>query len=83
MSIDTTKAEVAKQAHSYGATVLNDVQGLQELQMAEVSSLFDITIVMHSRSIPKHMQNSTNTTYTNLIDDIKNETQIGLRRGTK
>ncbi len=80
LSIDTTKAEVAKQAHSYGATVLNDVQGLQDLQMAEMSSLFDITIVMHSRSTPKHMQNSTNTTYANLIDDIKSETKIGLRR---
>ena len=80
LSIDTTKPEVARQAHKYGATVLNDVQGLQNPIMGEVSALFDITIVMHSRATPKDMQLKTHTTYTNLVEDIIQEVTPGIRR---
>ena len=80
LSIDTTKPEVARQANKYGATVLNDVQGLQNPIMGEVSALFDITIVMHSRSTPKDMQLRTHTTYTNLVEEIIQEVTLGIQR---
>ena len=80
LSIDTTKPEVARQAHKYGATVLNDVQGLQNPMMGEVSALFDITIVMHSRATPKDMQSNIHTTYDDLVKDIIQEVTLGIRR---
>ena len=49
--------------------------------MGEVLSvLFDITIVMHSRSTPKEMQLKTHTTYDNLVEDIIQEVTLGIRR---
>jgi dihydropteroate synthase len=80
LSIDTTKPKVAILAHQYGATVLNDVQGLRNPVMGEVSALFDITIVMHSRATPKNMQQEAHTTYENIVEDVIKEISIGIKR---
>lgn len=68
VSIDTTKPKVARYARKAGATVLNDVQGLQNPEMMVASSLFPQTIIMHSRGTPKTMR--TLTEYDDLVSDI-------------
>ena len=78
ISIDTTKAQVAQQASSAGATILNDVRGLQDDDMAEVSSLFSKTIVMHSRGRPQTMNQLCN--YEHLIEEITEELIKGANR---
>ena len=62
ISIDTYKAEVARQALAAGATVVNDVWGLRrDPAMAEVARAADGVILMH---------NQVGTQYQNLASDI-------------
>ena len=68
ISIDTTKPYVAQQALLAGATILNDVQGLQNPAMMEISADFDEVVIMHSRGTPKTM--SVQTEYDDLGKDI-------------
>lgn len=51
LSIDTSKAAVAERALTAGASILNDVWGLQrDPDIASVAAAFDVeTIVMHNR----------------------------------
>lgn len=51
ISVDTTKAEVAEQALQAGATVVNDVSGLEAdpRMMEVVACLADGVVIMHSR----------------------------------
>ena len=62
VSIDTTKPEVARAARLAGASILNDVRGLQDKSMQEVSALFPSCVIMHSRGTPQTMQQQTNYT---------------------
>ena len=59
VSIDTTKPFVATQALLAGARILNDVQGLQNPAMMELSSDFEEVVIMHSRGTPKTMSSKT------------------------
>ena len=59
ISVDTSKPAVARQAAAAGATILNDVRGLREPGMREVSALFAHTIIMHSRGTPQTMRGLT------------------------
>ena len=68
VSIDTTKPNVAQYALEAGATILNDVQGLQNPKMMEISAAFSQTIIMHSRGTPQTMK--TLTKYDDLLDDV-------------
>jgi len=68
VSIDTTKPTVARRAADAGATILNDVRGLSDPGMAEVSALFEATIVMHSRGTPRTMRSLTD--YGDLITEV-------------
>ncbi|MCG6893209.1 MAG: dihydropteroate synthase [Desulfobacteraceae bacterium] len=58
ISIDTTKASVAKRALEAGASMINDVGALRmDPAMAEVASAFQVPlIVMHMLGTPKTMQ---------------------------
>jgi dihydropteroate synthase len=56
ISIDTTKPLVAKKALLAGATILNDVQGLQNPELMELSANFAEVVIMHSRGTPKTMR---------------------------
>lgn len=69
ISIDTTKALVAKYARQAGASILNDVRGFQDMAMQEVSALYPISILMHSRGTPQTMQ--LQTQYDNVVEDIQ------------
>lgn len=58
ISIDTRKAAVAKAASEAGATIINDVSGLQfDPAMAEVASSSGARLIlMHSQGMPETMQ---------------------------
>lgn len=69
-SIDTTKYRVAKEALELGATVVNDVSGMQkEPRLAEVCAEHDAAyILMHSQGDPKTMQKDPS--YDDAVEDI-------------
>jgi dihydropteroate synthase len=58
LSIDTSKAEVARQALKLGASIINDVTALRgDLAMAEVIADAQAGVVlMHMQGVPKTMQ---------------------------
>ncbi|TWI53202.1 dihydropteroate synthase [Halalkalibacter nanhaiisediminis] len=63
ISIDTYKAEVAKQAIEAGATIINDVWGAKwDKEMAGVASAYQVPIIL--------MHNRKEAVYTNLIQDM-------------
>lgn len=70
ISIDTTKAEVAKQALEAGAALVNDISALRtDPKMVQVISNYQVPIVlMHMQGTPQTMQQ--NPTYTHLIEEI-------------
>ncbi|MBU0484376.1 MAG: dihydropteroate synthase [Proteobacteria bacterium] len=71
ISIDTTKAEVARQAIKAGATIVNDISALRfDPAMVEVVRENKVpVIIMHMQGTPGDMQNSP--TYDDVIMDIK------------
>lgn len=55
VSIDTSKAEVAEQALAEGASIVNDVSGLQDPEMvARVADADASLILVHNGPIPDH-----------------------------
>ncbi|MHC2836604.1 dihydropteroate synthase [Bacillus sp. F9_6S_D1_P_5] len=63
ISIDTYKAEVAKQAIEAGAHIINDVWGAKgEPKIAEVAAHYDVPIIL--------MHNRDNMNYRNLMADM-------------
>lgn len=71
VSIDTRNAQVAKECIALGASIINDVSGLDfDKNMAEViakNSNVKI-IIQHSLGLPQNMQDAPQ--YDNLMDDI-------------
>lgn len=66
ISIDTYKAEVARQAIEAGASIINDVWGAKkDRQMALVASEHQVPIIL--------MHNREDRNYTNLIEDMKKD----------
>ena len=70
ISIDTTKAAVAREALSAGADIVNDVSGLTaDPEMAAVCSASECGIVvMHMQGTPADMQDAP--TYTDVVAEI-------------
>ena len=63
ISIDTYKAEVAKQAIEAGAHIINDIWGAKaEPRIAEVAAYYDVPIIL--------MHNRDNMNYRNLMADM-------------
>ncbi len=80
VSIDTSKALVAKEAVKAGASMINDVWGFKkDPEIAYVAAETGVACCL--------MHNRDNTNYNNLIDDIKNELlesiKIALDAGVK
>lgn len=80
LSIDTYKAEVARQAIEAGAHIINDVWGFKEdPNMAGVAAALDCPVIL--------MHNRKNQNYTNLIEDMKSDllesVNIALGAGVK
>jgi dihydropteroate synthase len=69
VSIDTRKAEVARQALDAGADILNDVTGLEDPEMRFVAAEYDAPIVvMHSIDAPVDPDNDPH--YDDVVDDV-------------
>jgi dihydropteroate synthase len=70
ISIDSSKAEVAKRALDAGADIINDISALRaDDQMARVAAKAGCPIIlMHMKGIPADMQR--NPVYGSLIDEI-------------
>lgn len=80
VSIDTYKAETARQAVEAGADIINDIWGAKkEPEIVDVAAKYDVPIVL--------MHNRTNATYDSLLDDMKRDLEesinIALRAGVK
>lgn len=81
LSIDTYKAEVARQALAAGATIVNDVWGFKmDPGMASVARAADFSILMHNRSRPKDAAQEARlggryvgVAYNDLLGDISRE----------
>ena len=71
LSIDTTKAEVARRALAAGAEMVNDVSALRfDSEMGGVVAESNAPVIlMHMRGTPQTMQH--NIHYQSLIDDIR------------
>ncbi|MBU7320906.1 dihydropteroate synthase [Paenibacillus oleatilyticus] len=73
ISIDTYKAETARQAMAAGTSLLNDIWGLQkEPDMARVAVEYGCPIVL--------MHNRTEAVYANFIQDVIEDLQETVRR---
>ncbi|HSE83554.1 MAG TPA: dihydropteroate synthase [Thermodesulfobacteriota bacterium] len=72
LSIDTTKARVAEKALEEGASIINDISGLQfEPHLAEIAVKYRAgLILMHTPSRPFDMQEKTS--YNNVVSDVIN-----------
>lgn len=80
ISIDTYKAEVAKQAIEAGATIINDVWGAKaDPNMAKIAADYDVPIIL--------MHNRDNQNYDQLIPDmiadLMESVTIAKRAGVK
>lgn len=70
ISIDTMKAEVARQAVAAGADIINDVSGLRDPLMLEVAARSGVAlIVMHMKGEPQTMQ--TNPVYEDVVREVR------------
>ena len=70
ISVDTYKADVARQAIAAGAQIVNDISGLRaNPHMAPlVAETSAAVVVMHIKGTPRHMQDRPH--YADLMDDV-------------
>lgn len=70
VSVDTSKALVARRALEAGARVLNDVTALSDPEMANVCASSDCTIcLMHMQGEPRTMQ--ANPEYDDVVSEVR------------
>lgn len=71
ISIDTTKAQVARQALEAGAVMVNDIGALRtDPAMADIVADADVPVVlMHMKGTPKTMQ--IDPQYEDVVDEVK------------
>lgn len=87
ISIDTRSSLVAEFAVEHGASIINDVSGLEyDPRIAEIAAANDVTVIIqHSKGTPENMQD--NPEYTDVIDDIYfsllNKIELAEYRGVK
>lgn len=83
ISIDTTKADVARQALEAGASIINDIGALRiDPDMARVAAEYEVPIIlMHMLGTPKTMQVSP--VYDDLIGEIKEFLENAIIRAEK
>ncbi len=72
ISIDTTKAEVAKEAINAGASIINDISALEkDPSMAKIAAEMNVPVIlMHMKGTPQTMQ--IDPDYDNLMHEITN-----------
>ncbi|MFN3926102.1 MAG: dihydropteroate synthase [Pseudanabaenaceae cyanobacterium] len=80
ISVDTTKAEVAKLALQAGANAINDVSaGRFEPEILRVAQEFSAPVIlMHMQGEPRTMQ--TNPTYTDVVKEVQEFLRTAIDR---
>lgn len=74
ISVDTRKADVAREAMEAGADILNDVSGLEDPEMRFVAAEYDVPIVvMHSLDAPVDPDREVD--YDDVVEDVIAELQ--------
>jgi len=69
ISVDTSKAEVMRQAVAAGASMINDVSALQQPHAMQVASQSGVSVcLMHMQGKPQHMQDDPQ--YEDVTEDI-------------
>lgn len=83
ISIDTTKAVVAKEAIRCGATIVNDISGLSfDAEMVNVvAETGAYVVISHIRGTPQTMQQ--NVHYDDILLEIRNFLQTAIEKATK
>jgi dihydropteroate synthase len=83
ISIDTTKAAVARRAFEAGASLINDVSALRfDPALAAVAAEFDAPVIlMHMLGEPKSMQ--VEPCYDNLIQEIRKFLEDAVEKAQK
>ena len=83
VSIDTSKAEVAKRAISAGASIVNDIGALRlDPAMAQVVADTGVPVIlMHMKGTPKNMQ--IDPTYKDVVTDVKQFLADAIYRATR
>ncbi|MDN4164676.1 dihydropteroate synthase [Cytophagales bacterium LB-30] len=85
LSIDTFRAEVARQALAAGAHIVNDVSGgdLEEAMWQVVADAQAVFCLMHMRGTPQNMAQKTE--YTDVVkevmEDLARKCQLAIRLG--
>ncbi len=70
ISVDTRRAEVARQALELGANMVNDVSALGDRGMIDVLVEFECPVcVMHMQGLPENMQN--NPKYGDVVSEVR------------
>jgi len=71
LSVDTTKAEVARRALDAGADIINDISSFRfDPDMLPLAAEREVPVIlMHLKGNPKTMQN--NPSYDNLLEEVK------------
>lgn len=87
ISIDTVKAEVARQALHAGAEIINDISaGRNDEKMASLAAEKDCyTVLMHSRKKPIDMQEAPyyNNTVKEVIEELLCSAEFFISQGVK
>jgi dihydropteroate synthase len=75
ISVDTCKANVAREAVHAGAHIINDISGMTfDLQMTSTAAALKVpVIIMHIQGTPKSMQ--INPHYNDVVIEVKSELQ--------
>ncbi|MDM8556887.1 dihydropteroate synthase [Desulfococcaceae bacterium HSG7] len=83
ISIDTVKAEVARQALDAGASIINDISALRhDKNMADLAAQYGVPLIlMHIQGTPRTMQVAPQ--YDNLIAEIKTFLEDAIRHAEK
>jgi len=74
ISVDTHYGSVAETAVKEGASLINDISGgtIDSSMFATVARLGVPYVVMHIRGTPKTMLQAANTTYKDVVADVRN-----------
>ncbi|MGX2973830.1 dihydropteroate synthase [Ursidibacter arcticus] len=71
ISVDSSKAEVFRQAAKVGADILNDIRALQEPNALETAAQLGLPVcLMHMQGTPQNMQH--NPEYDDVIEEVAN-----------
>jgi len=79
ISIDTSKAEVARAAIEAGASIINDISALRDPDMAEIAKMASVPLIlMHMKGTPQTMQVAPK--YDSIIDEIYDSLSSSIER---